>query len=145
MDAEGGCAAASMVAFTHEVMNWLEASSLGALVEEAASPPPHPAAAAAALRAGIDAGWAIAGVVAGVLAIAGLAAWGGRATGGTETFFSTGLAAGSGGADASFGWATAVTGAATAAAGVGAVVFFAACGLDSLHCSRSSSSSLPLW
>ncbi len=44
-----------------------------------------------------------------------------------------------------FAWVAALTAAGIAGLLAGAAACFAACGLDSLHFSRSSSSSLPFW
>lgn len=124
MEADGG--PALLVGLTWGAAWAFEASKFGA--EDADRPPPKPAAAAAALGAGCC--FATAGCGAG-FEIAGVA----EAAG----FFG----AGAGDADAIFVWATAFPGAAVAGTLTGAEVVFAACGFDSLHFSKSSSSARP--
>ncbi len=147
MEAVGG---GSIVAFTQEEMKWLERSSSGTSSDEDSTwlppttLPPTPAAAAAALGTASDE--------------VGRASFDTAAAGGALVFFSAGRdAAGLAG----FAEAAGAEGAlaapainfdcAEACALAGAIVplpasgFLAASDFDSLHFSRSSSSSLPVW
>src|SRR5580658_2334924 len=128
MEADGR-AAASMVGLTG--------------VDDTAWPPPHPAAAAAALR-GADSG------AANFFSTGWLGTgWAARGFGsagslGTEAALAAVAAAAGATAPINFAWFAALTAAGMAGLLAGAACF-AACGLDSLHFSRSSSSSLPFW
>src|SRR6202162_1056926 len=126
-DMEGDGAVSSPVAWARDAEGSLNASRLGA--EEVDSMPPLPAAAAATFGAGCD--------LATTACAESLDATGG---GGSAAFFSAGFEA-----EANFAGAAAFTGTAIAGAFTGAAGAFAACGLDSLHFSKSSSSPRPLW
>src|SRR5580700_7521180 len=129
-----GRAAASMVGLTG--------------VEDTAWPPPHPAAAATAF-AGADSGaenffstgWLGTGWLGTGWAARGFGSAGSL---GTEAAMAAVAAAAGTTAPMNFAWFAALTAAEMAGLLTGAACF-AACGLDSLHFSRSSSSSLPFW
>src|ERR1700678_826026 len=123
MEADGG--GASILVLAREAMAGLDCSRFGAEETDSALPP-HPAAAATAF------------CPTSVFATAGCGAGLGGA--GTAGFFSAGVD----GAVVNFACAAAAFAGATIAGALAcAAGAFAACDLDSLHFSRSSSNSLP--